>query len=108
MSGFAALAGISIADGAAVVVLDGRHVGEPPVAHGGVAMTLLEAACESLAGPGATCLSFKVQLVGPARRGDTVTARAVEVRRTRTLVFFEAIAATGAGDIARASAVYSL
>jgi uncharacterized protein (TIGR00369 family) len=107
VTGFAGLAGLKVTAGAARLTLDSRHVGEPPVAHGGVAMTLMEAACADLAGPDAACLSFKVQLVGPARQGDAVVATASVVRRTRTLVFLQARAETDAGPIALASAVYS-
>ncbi len=108
MSGFAALAGLDVTDAGVQVTLDRRHVGEPPVAHGGVAMTALEAACRQAAGPDSTCLSFKVQLLGPARLGDTIAATASVVRRTRTLAFLDATAWTAGGEIARATAVYSV
>lgn len=108
MTGWAALAGLAAADGTARLTLDARHVGAPPVAHGGIAMSLIEAACASLAGAGAAALSLKVQLVGPARLGETITATARVTRRTRTLVFLEAVADTPDREIARASAVYEV
>ncbi len=100
---YAALTGIDAANGCARLTLDGRHAGTPPVAHGGLILSLAEAALASL-GAGAV-ISLQAQLVAAARRGETLAARATLVRTTRTLAFAAVEVCVDDRLIARASAV---
>jgi acyl-coenzyme A thioesterase PaaI-like protein len=100
---YAALTGIDAANGCARLTLDGRHAGTPPVAHGGLILSLAEAALASL-GAGAVT-SLQAQLVAAARRGETLAARATLVRTTRTLAFAAVEVCVDDRLIARASAV---
>lgn len=93
----------------AEVILDvaDRHLNRSGVMHGGVLSTLIDAAC-GLAGcyctvPGnarrAMTLQLTTQFLGPARRGDTLTASARVTSAGRSVFFTACEVRTTDGEL---------
>jgi acyl-coenzyme A thioesterase PaaI-like protein len=100
---YAALSGVQARGGQAWLTLNDRHCGTPPVAHGGVLLSLMDAAIASLGAGGV--ISLQSQLLAPARHGDRAEAKAWIVRQTRSVAFAAAEVRVGERLLATAQAV---
>lgn len=91
--------------------LDARHINVGGVCHGGVLMSLADIAMGTAtyeAGGGHPCATIEMDchFLAAAKRGQTLLARATQLRRVRGLSFMECRLEAGGREVLRASGLW--